>query len=222
MRGLIYDLTTAPLTTSWYARALAEVPRGSHFLDVGIGTGLALCRNARVVVERDLTITGLDIDAEYLRRCRRNLARVALDERVHVREESILDHRGGPYQALCFSASFMLMPDQDVALERARQRLEPGGLLLFTQTFEERPSRFMEWLKPRLRTLTTIEFGTVTYESAFLDTLRRGGVAVEDMVTLSRGRRRSFRLVVARPPAPVPVVPTNVPPGAGRGASAGA
>jgi SAM-dependent methyltransferase len=199
MRGWLYDLMAAPVTTSWYAAALDRVAAGARLLDVGIGTGRSLVAHADRVRERKLRVTGLDIDETYVRRCRRLIARAGMDDLVSVKLESFLEHEGGPYDVICFSASFMLLPDPERALERARTLLASGGRLMFTQTFETRPSRLVEWLKPRLRWLTTIDFGRVTYEQEFRATLERAGINLEEMVVLSEGRRRSFRLAVARP-----------------------
>ena len=199
MRGWLYDRMAAPVTTSWYEAALERTPRGEHLLDVGIGTGRALAAHAARVHDNDLRITGLDIDRDYVRRCRRQIREAGLEPRVDVREESFLQHEGGPYGVICFSASFMLMPDQRHALDRARRLLRSGGRLMFTQTFEARRSRFVEWLKPRLRVLTTIDFGRVTYEDDFRALLAGAGVSIEETVPLSGGKRRAFRLVVARP-----------------------
>jgi SAM-dependent methyltransferase len=199
MRGWLYDRMAAPVTTSWYAAALERTPSREHLLDVGIGTGRSLAVHAARIREKELHITGLDIDRDYVRRCRRQLRESGLLDRVAVREESFLDHEGGPYGVICFSASFMLLPDQRQALDRARRLLRAGGRLMFTQTFEARRSRVVEWLKPRLRVLTTIDFGRVTYEDEFRALLAEGGISVEETVPLSEGKRRAFRLVVASP-----------------------
>lgn len=199
MRGWIYDRTAAPVTASWYAAALDRVPDGAHLLDVGIGTGRALAIHAERLREHDLRVTGLDIDPDYVRRCRQRMRSAGLADRVAVREESFLLHGGGPYDVVCFSASFMLMPDQNEALDRAVRLLLPGGRIMFTQTFEERRSRWIEWIKPRLRLLTTIDFGRVTYADDFYRLLLGSGLVVEETLTLSSGRRRSFKLVLTRP-----------------------
>jgi SAM-dependent methyltransferase len=199
MRGWLYDRMAAPVTTSWYEAALERTPAGEHLLDVGIGTGRSLADHAARLREKDLRVTGLDIDPDYVRLCRRRIREAELEQRVDVREESFLDHDGGPYGVICFSASFMLMPDQRHALERARRLLRPSGRLMFTQTFEARRSRFVEWLKPRLRVLTTIDFGRVTYEDDFRALLAEAGISIDEVVSLSEGKRRSFRLVVAAP-----------------------
>ena len=91
---------------------------GHRLLDVGIGTGGALVGNAALVAERDLHITGVDIDPSYVKRARKNVEKAGLSERVSVRLESIYDHTDAEYDAAYFSASFMLLPDPVAALHQ--------------------------------------------------------------------------------------------------------
>lgn len=203
MRALIYDAAILTLTGKWYAEVLGRLEPGTHLLDVGIGTGGALAANASTLVAKDLRVTGVDIDADYVARARRVLARRRLQDRVEVRLESIYDHRGGPYGAAYFSASFMLMPDPAGALRHVVDLLAPEGRVFFTQTFQDRPSKLVEKAKPLLRTVTTIEFGQVTYEEDFLRTVEEAGVDLVTLETMSRSldKARSYRLAVGRPRA---------------------
>lgn len=198
MRAWVYNAAIHRMTAPWYREVLARLPAGCHLLDVGIGTGSALLANRDTLLARDIRVTGVDIDPAYVDACRRAVAAAGLAERIAVRLESVYDHRGGPYDAVYFSASFMLLPDPAAALRHVRSLLAPGGRLYFTQTFEERRSAFVEWAKPLLRRLTSIDFGRVTYEHDFRAALAAAGVVIEEMRTLHGGRRRSGRLVVAR------------------------
>lgn len=201
MRALIYDTAIRSLTAKWYREVLDRLRPGTHLLDIGIGTGGALASNAARVLEKDLRITGVDIDADYVQRARKNLARKGLQDRVDVRLESIYDHQGGPYDAAYFSASFMLMPDPKACLQHVLTLLGPGGRVFFTQTFQDRPSKLVEKAKPLLKTVTTIEFGQVTYESDFVETVEDAGLELVELVTMSRSmdRARTYRLAVGRP-----------------------
>ena len=122
-----------------------------------------------------------------------------LADRVVVRLEGVDEHRGGPYDAVYFSGSFMLLPDPAGAATARVHAPETGGRIWFTQTFEERPSRVIEVLKPLLRVATTIDFGRVTYEADFRRTLAAGGVVLEELEPLRRGPRRTAILAVGRP-----------------------
>ena len=199
MRALIYDATVLPLTSGWYRRVLERLAPGTHLLDVGIGTGGALARNARTLRDRDLRVTGVDIDEQYLRRCRGRIRRRGLDDRVDVLLESIYEHRGGPYGAAYFSASFMLMPAPADALRHVCTLLSDGARVFFTQTFQVKRSAVVERAKPLLRKVTTIEFGEVTYEEDFRLVLDEAGLDVVEVEELSRGPTMSGRLVVGRP-----------------------
>jgi SAM-dependent methyltransferase len=198
-RARVYDAAIVPLTASWYRAVIDRLPERSRVLDVGIGTGAALTANAPLVVEKNLHVTGIDVDAAYVEQCRRAVARAELAARVDVRLESVYDHRDGPYDAIYFSASFMLLPDPVEALRHVCGLLRPEGRIYFTQTFEHERSRLAEVVKPLLRLVTTIDFGRVTYEADFQAALESGGVAQEAAHWLDSGKRRASRFVVARP-----------------------
>lgn len=203
-RARLYDAAIVGLTRSWYGAVLERLPRGCRLLDVGIGTGGALLANASALREKDLRVVGVDIDAAYVARCRRAVSRAGLAERIETRLESIDEHRGGPYEAAYFSASFMLLPDPPGSLRHVRTLLAPGSSVYFTQTFEHQRAPVTELVKPLLRRVTTIDFGRVTYENDFLRTLAEGGAEVTDTQPIGSGQRRSARLIVARyvdPPA---------------------
>ena len=197
-RALIYDAAIVHMTAAWYDAVLERLPLACRLLDVGIGTGSALLHSAEAVVNKDLHVTGIDIDADYVERCKHEVSRHGLDKRIAVRLESVYDHHGGPYDAVYFSGSFMLLPDPAGALRHVVTLLVPNGRIYFTQTFEQRRSIVLEILKPLLRRVTTIDFGRVTYEASFRNALAESGIEVEELQTLSRGRRRSSVLAVGR------------------------
>lgn len=199
MRAWIYDRAILPLTGGWYREVLARVPDDAHLLDVGIGTAGALVSNADLVREKHLRVTGVDIDADYIRAARKAVEKARLSDRVTPSLESVYDHQGGPYDAAYFAASFMLMPDPAGALKHVSTLLAPTGRVFFTQTFEDRPSKLMEKAKPLLKAVTTIDFGQVTYEQDFLDVVESCGLDVLELTTMGSRGRRSYRLAVAAP-----------------------
>lgn len=198
LRAAVYDAAIVGMTAAWYRSVLERVEPGCRLLDIGIGTGAALLANARTLADKDVHVTGVDIDAAYVERCAAEVRRHGLASRVAVRLESITDHRGGPYDAAYFSGSFMLIPDPPAALRHVATLLAPGARVYFTQTFEEKPSRLLELAKPLLRVVTTIDFGRVTYEADFRRALADGGMQLEELTTLSGGTHRRSVLAVAR------------------------
>ncbi len=201
IRSAIYDALILRLTARWYAAVLEQLPAGAHVLDVGVGTAGALLANAGALQERDLRVTGIDIDGDYIERARRRVAASAVAERVTLRHESIYEHHGGPYDAVYFSASFMLLPEPERALRHSCTLLRPGGRLVFTQTIQQRRAPWLERLKPMLRRLTSIDFGRVTYEESLRAQIRAAGLEVERFEILAEHGGRTSCLAVARPAA---------------------
>jgi ubiquinone/menaquinone biosynthesis C-methylase UbiE len=205
VRAWIYDRAFSGLTTNWYREVLKRLPRGARLLDVGIGTGASLARSAQLVRERRLHVVGLDIDDTYLRRCRQRLADAVLARHVTVKLESVYDHHDGPYDAVYFSASFMLLPEPVRALRHVSRLLAPGGRVYFTQTIHAKKSPVMERLKPLLHRITTIHFGRVTYEEEFVAAIRQAGLQVDEWQTLGRASNLRFCLATAKRPQTRPV-----------------
>lgn len=199
MRAWIYDQAIKPLTVKWYREVLDQLAPGTRLLDVGIGTGGSLVANADLVRTNDLHIHGVDIDPDYVKQAQKAVLKHHLDDRVSIALESIYDHHGGPYGAVYFAASFMLMPDPAAALRHVSKLVAPGGKIYFTQTFQEKKAPVLEKVKPMLKALTTIDFGKVTYESDFLAVINAGGLDVVENTTMRRRGDQTFRRVVAQP-----------------------
>lgn len=198
-RSFIYDSLLPRLTAHWYQEVFQRLPESASVLDVGVGTARALLANADLVEARDLTVTGVDIDTDYIERARTRLEASRLNDRVQVHLESFYDHQGGPYDAVYFSASLMLLPDPVAALRHGRDLLAPGGRFYFTQTIHQRRARWLEWLKPMLKHITSADFGRVTYADSFRSELASGGLELEEFTTLAQKGNQAYCLAVARP-----------------------
>lgn len=199
MRAWIYNHAFAPLTVRWYRSVLEQLQPGTTMLDIGVGTALSLVANTDLVRSKGIRVHGVDIDPDYVKQARKAVGNAGLSDLVTVDLESVYDHKGGPYDAAYFAASFMLMPDPPRALRHVSNLLKPGGRIYFTQTFQETRSPLMEKLKPFLVHITTIDFGHVTYEADFLNVVENGGLCVIENAILRKRGTQTFRLVVAEP-----------------------
>lgn len=199
IRSFIYDTLILRLTSGWYAEVLRRVPAGAALLDVGIGTAGALLANEDLAGRKRLRIVGIDIDGDYVARARRRLRDSSLAGLVEVRRESVHHHQGGPYDAVYFSGSFMLLPQPEQALRHCRALLSPGGRMFFTQTIQKQPARWMEILKPMLKRVTSIDFGRVTYEEDFRAQVHAAGLELEEFTALAHHGSRAAYIAVARP-----------------------
>lgn len=87
----IYDVVILNMTEVWYRTVFSRLPDGTAVLDVGIGTGGALCRCADLVRSKQLRIIGLDYDAAYVDAARQSIADVGLQDQVRVVCMSVYD-----------------------------------------------------------------------------------------------------------------------------------
>lgn len=199
IRSFIYDTLILRLTSGWYAEVLRRVPGGATLLDVGIGTAGALLANDDLVKRKGLRVVGIDIDADYVARAQRRLRHSSLAGLAEVRLESVYDHQGGPYDAVYFSGSFMLLPEPERALRHCCALLNPGGRMFFTQTIQKQPARWMEIFKPMLKRVTSIDFGRVTYEDDFRAQIHAAGLELGEFTALAHHGSRASYIAVARP-----------------------
>jgi len=182
---------------------LNRLPEGAHILDVGIGTGTALIRNADQIRDKKIRVIGVDYDESYVLKCKKEIAEHRLEDWVSVVHASIYDFKPNfsegakIYDAIYFSGSFMILPDEKAALERVIPFLKDdhSGRIFFTQTFEEEQNPLSYW--------TSIDFGSVTYEEEFDEVLESCGVLVVQKNSINDGKevagvRRSV-MVEAKP-----------------------
>ncbi len=199
LRPYVYDFVIVGMTKEWYKNVLERVDNGAHVLDVGIGTGTALFRNKSLLQKKNISVTGIDYDKDYVQLCDKNIINEKLSKSVDVRHVSVYEYKGGPYDAAYFSGSLMIMPDPVAALTHVKKMLKPNGKIFITQTFETKKNWLLETTKPLLKFLTTIDFGNVTYEKDFLKSVEKANLKIIENVSLgnsSISSGRNFRLII--------------------------
>ncbi len=208
----IYDVLIVQMTQVWYQAVLQRLEQSSRLLDIGIGTATALVSgtNKDVVRQKDIKIIGIDYEAAYIKKATSVVRNAGLSPNVKLYCQSIYDEKLAElfgsererFDAAYFSGSITLMPDPSEALKCAARMLKPGGVIYITQTFQNRPSPFMEWLKPMLHRLTTIDFGRVTYHSEVADIVRAAGMVVTEDAPVPgsiNNASQTARMLVVKP-----------------------
>ena len=199
MRAWIYDRLFKNLSSTWYKHVIEYLPENSKVIDVGVGTGSSLLSQLDLLRQKKLSWTGIDINAPYLASCQEKIDQLKANDFIKVREQSIYDLREAELlDAVYFSASFMLLPDQKQALLTSLNSLKTEGVICFTQTFETKPAPLMEMIKPLLRKFTTVDFGVVTYEAPFIELLADCGLEVVQNKVMSTQGPREMRIIIAK------------------------
>ena len=181
MKNWLYQILIHRTTNECYRNSLNYVPNGTRLLDVGIGNGIMLERFHPLIKSKGLRITGIDIDANYLKHCEELVRKHELADYIdvcHAAAEDYCPPQKGCFDNVLFNLSFMLLRDQRAVLQRARDWLKPGGQLIFAQAMFKKRSRVVDLVKPKLKYLTTIDFGRAIYEKDFFTLLEETGLAI--------------------------------------------
>ncbi len=201
MKNALYNFFIHEVTMLCYRNCLQYFPPGSRILDVGIGNGAMIRTFHELIQSKNLSITGIDINRCYLDHCSNQIRRWGLDRNITVLHEPVESFEPPErpwYDSILFSMSFMLLEDPGTVLDRIRPWIKPEGRVLFFQTMFHRRSPVMELIKPRLRYLTTVDFGRVIYEDEFFALLRDRGIEVDRDLLLSRKWfAGEYRLIIA-------------------------
>lgn len=209
MKNWLYQVFIHRTTNECYRGALNHVTHGSRVLDVGIGNGIMLETFGPLIKFKKLRITGIDIDAGYLKHCRELIQKHQLEDHIDVchsgAEQYVPPEKGG-FDSVLFCMSFMLFRDPRAVLARARDWLKPGGEIVFAQAMFRKRSRLVDLVKPKLKYFTTVDFGKAIYEKDFFALLSEDGLSIrEDRVLKGEWFNSQCRMVTASfQTAPVP------------------
>jgi alpha-N-acetylglucosaminidase len=92
----------------------------------------------------------------------------------------------------------MLFKDKQLVLDRIKDYIKPGGKIVFFQTMFKERFRFMEFIKPKLKYVTTIDFGNITYEKDFLNLLNKNRMSVsQDRLIKKEWFKGEYRMIIA-------------------------
>jgi ubiquinone/menaquinone biosynthesis C-methylase UbiE len=203
MKNYLYKLVIYNVTDLCYDNCLNYFPSGSRILDVGIGNGMMLRNYHGLIKSKNFSIVGIDINKDYLSHCNNLIRDCRLEEHIKIFHEPVECYEPpeeGYFDYILFSMSFMLFSDQELVLDRVKKWLKPGGKILFFQTMFHNRSLFMEFIKPKLKYVTTVDFGRVTYDENFFDLLRKMKLSIdEDRLIKKECFKGEYRLIISSP-----------------------
>ncbi|WP_446009649.1 class I SAM-dependent methyltransferase [Candidatus Electrothrix sp.] len=203
MRNLLYNYIIKDFTNHGYEYCLEYFPHDSSILDIGIGNGKMLKTFHPVIKSKQLNITGIDINKAYLKNCKRLIKKYDLQDHLSIYHEPIEQFsppNNKSYDFVLFSMSFMLFNDQPLILDKVKDCLHPNGEIVFSQTMFKEKSWLLDIAKPKLRYLTTVDFGKATYENEFFTLLENHNLSVlHDKATPGKCCKGEYRMIVARP-----------------------
>ncbi len=203
MKNQLYKLIIINVTEHCYENCLNYFPEHSKILDVGIGNGAMLNKYHQLIKAKNLKLTGIDVNKSYMNHCDRLIKMYHLEDHLEIYHKSVEEYvppQNNYFDFVLFSMSFMLFNDQKLVLERIKDCLKPEGEIVFFQTMFKERSRVMEFIKPKLKYVTTIDFGKVTYEEDFFSLLNEKNLSIsEDRLIKKEWFKGEYRMIVTSP-----------------------
>jgi alpha-N-acetylglucosaminidase len=157
----------------------------------------------KLIKSKNLNIVGIDINKTYLNHCSSLIDKWDLDDHISIFNAPVEGYEPPEkeyFDFILFSMSFMLFDNQELVIDRVRNWLKPNGKVLFFQTMFPKKSPFIEFIKPKLKYFTTVDFGRITYDDEFYKFLGRKKVSVdEDRLIKKEWFSGEYRLIISTP-----------------------
>lgn len=199
MKNLLYKLLINDVTNHCYKNCLNYFSDNSTVLDVGIGNGVMLKKYYPLIKSKDLRVTGIDINKSYIKHCYRLIETYQLENYIKIHHEPVETYeppRKEFFDFILFSMSFMLFNNQEFVLDRIKDWLKPDGEIVFFQTMFKEEARLIEFIKPKLKYITTIDFGKATYEKDFFALMSEKKLSIsEDKLIKKEWFKGEYRMI---------------------------
>ena len=190
MKNLIYNHIVKQVTIDGYKVVLEHASKGALILDVGIGNGLMIKHYHAIIKRKKIKIIGIDINRVYLKHCANLIEHYGLQDNFKLVANSIenfLPPEKQSFDCIVFSMSLMLLKDkqQDI-IESVKNWMKPDGRIIFSQVEFEKNNKFLNFIKPKLKYLTTIDFGEIIYRDEFLSFLESNSLRVIENISRNK------------------------------------
>jgi len=203
MKNHLYRLIINDVTISCYQNCLELFSDHATILDVGIGNGSMIENYHALIKSKGLKIIGIDINKNYLDYCVDLIRNFQLKDNLticHQPVEAYTPPEERYFDFILFSMSFMLLNDQAMVLDRITDWLKPGGQIVFFQTIFKERFPLMAFIKPKLKYVTTVDFGKITYEEDFFALLKEKKIVVlENRLIKRKWFKGEYRMIASRP-----------------------
>ena len=167
--GLPIDIATPNL----YRKFLETIEENVCVLEIGIGTGITLERNAQLIKSKNIKIHGIDINESYLNACAERVEKHDLKHYVTLELNDVIESKieENKYDYILFMESYPVIPKESLKpiVKKALRIMKPDSKLVFIHNLVEQNewNLFRALIKMNLKKVTTVEFGRLVIRSDF-------------------------------------------------------
>ena len=154
-------------TPNLFYSVLKDIPNNSHILDFGCGSGICYKNKDTVdlIIKRNHKITGIDINLFAIENFMKNVKTSLLTGKINLKCENIFKAKfEKKFDYVIFSESAPLL-ENDVFTEVVSyikyNLLNSTGKIIFINNLVENPQFFVSFIKPKLKYITTLDFGRI-------------------------------------------------------------
>jgi len=154
-------------TPNLFYSVLKNIPDNSSILDFGCGSGICY-KNKRImnlIEKKNLLVTGIDIDSFAIDEFKKNLKLSLSTDKINLMCGNILKEQfNKKFNYVIFSESAPLLKKcfiSEVISHIKMNLLDSSGKVIFINNLVENPQFFVSFIKPKLKYITTLDFGRV-------------------------------------------------------------
>jgi cyclopropane fatty-acyl-phospholipid synthase-like methyltransferase len=155
-----------------------RIQDNSKILEVGIGGGRCVEMNSKLIKSKNLRITGIDIDKDYIEKCNEIIKREKLQHYVSAKYQNLLDmDETKKYDAIFFMESYPVIPEKLMIqmMKKCKKLLTENGQVIFVHNLEKTKCPIREFMKPKLKYIPFlwVDFGRLSSHDDFDNFMRK-------------------------------------------------
>ena len=171
---LMFGNKKFPLSTpNLFYSVLKEIPESSNILDFGCGSGVCYknINTINLIVKSNHKITGIDINKFAINKFQDKINSNSLADKIELKCGDIFTMEiSDKFDYVIFSESAPLLSTEfmiRIVSHIKNNLLRAGGKIIFINNLAENPQFITRVIKPKLKYITTIDFGRVITKDEF-------------------------------------------------------
>jgi len=139
-RVQFYNFWQSKNTSEYYKVLFQDIEKESNILDIGVGTGKNLVYNKDIIISKNLSIYGIDIDQDYNKYCNKIIKKNGLEKNIKIELRDLFKVQDcSKYDYAIFGQSFPVIPRKIMTnmLQHALKLIKNNGKVIFIHQLDD-------------------------------------------------------------------------------------